>query len=128
MKKITITILLFSLTFMSLSYYGCATILGGSTDDVSLYSEPTGAKVFVNGENRGKTPISLSLKKNKEYEIEFKKDGFETKTWHLSYSLGAGWLILDILLAFVGLIVDAITGAWNGLDADKYKAILEPIK
>ena len=84
-----------------------------------------GAEVYLNGIKQGKTPTTLRLQKGNEYDIEFKLDGYESKTWRLGYSLGAGWLILDILAGLVGVIVDAATGDWNGFDNNKYKAVLE---
>ena len=123
MKK---TILL--LIIAPLFFTGCATIFDGSTDEVYLTSEPSGAKVIINGHERGTTPITLALKKKKDYNIEFIKEGYRKKTWYLSHSIGAGWIILDVLLGLVGIIVDAATGNWYGLDEDSYRAILEPEK
>lgn len=124
MKKLIPFILLFVL----MNYIGCATIFEGSKSDIDLSSEPSGAKVLVNGQNEGKTPIKLTVKKGKEYSIEFIKDGFQGKTIRLTYSIGAGWIILDILSGLIGVIIDAATGNWNGFDIDSYKANLEPIK
>ena len=124
-KNFKFVILLF-LLFSFILYNGCATIFSGGKDEVDLSSEPSGAKVLVNGQNRGKTPLTLSLKKGKEYQVEFVKEGFENKNLTLTYSLGAGWLILDILAGLIGIIVDAATGNWNSLDYDSYKAVLEP--
>jgi len=117
-----------SLITFSIVFSGCATIFSGSTDTVELSSEPTGAQVYVNGAKRGTTPVTLTLKKGREYNLEFRKDQYETKGMALNYSLGAGWLVLDILSGLVGIIVDAATGNWNGFELDKYKAILEPLK
>ena len=44
-------------------------------DMVTVFSEPGGAQIFVNGEDTGKqTPASLQLELNKQYIIEFRKD------------------------------------------------------
>lgn len=107
---------------------GCATIFSGSYDEVDLSSEPTGAKILVNGKDEGNTPMTVRLKKSKEYTIEFVKDGFQTKSLRMTYGLGAGWLILDILSGLVGIIVDAATGNWNSFDYDSYKANLRPVE
>jgi hypothetical protein len=122
LKKIFLIIML--LPF--LCYTGCATIFSGSKADIDLNSEPQGAKVLVNGNNEGKTPIKIVLKKGKEYSIEFVKDGYESKTIRLTYGVGAGWIILDILSGLIGIIIDAATGNWNGFDLDSYKANLKP--
>jgi hypothetical protein len=69
---------------------GCATILKGSTDTVSFSSDPSGAKVYVNGSLMGTVPIQLELKSNQTYTIEFRKEGYENKTVILNNSVGAG--------------------------------------
>lgn len=53
------------------------------------------------------------------------KDGFENKSLNMTYSVGAGWIILDILSGLIGVIVDAATGNWNEFDIQHYKANLE---
>lgn len=104
----------------------CAAILNGSKSEVSFDSDPRGAKVYDNGNLLGKTPISGELTKKKEHSIEFRLDGYDTKTQIISSSLGAGWLILDILLTgIIGIAIDAATQSWNGLDQDRVKVVLE---
>ncbi len=125
-KKFKFTLLLL-LLFSFIFYSGCATLFSGGKDELDLSSEPSGAKVLVNGQDRGKTPLTLSLKKGKEYQVEFVKEGYEKKSITMSYSLGAGWLILDILAGLIGIIVDAATANWNSLDYDSYRAVLEPV-
>ncbi len=104
---------------------GCATIFKGNHDMVDFSSDPAGAEVYVNGAPRGTTPINLKLESKRTYTIEFKKDGFETRTYTITNHVGAGWVILDVLAGLVGVIVDASTGAWYELDQDAVNAILE---
>jgi len=108
-----------------LLFNGCALIFKGTSEKVSFSSEPSGAKVYVNGQLMGNTPFELKLESKKTYTIEFKKDGYESKTVHISNSVGAGYIILDILFGFVPIIVDAATGAWYTLDQDNVNAVLE---
>lgn len=117
------SLILFSATFLTFS--SCATIFKGSTDDVNFSSDPTGAKVYVNGSLLGTTPLQLKLKSNKTYTIEFMKDGYETKTVILNNSVGAGWVILDILGGLIPVIIDAATGNWYELDQEHINAALE---
>lgn len=106
-------------------FNSCATLFKGSTDDVSFSSDPTGAKVYVNGNLLGTTPFQIELKSNKTYTIEFKKDGYETKTVVLNNSIGAGWVILDVLGGLIPIIIDAATGNWYSLDQENVNAVLE---
>lgn len=121
-KFLILLILLFSFTV----YSGCATIFSGSRDDVKFTSEPSQAKVLVNGTEKGNTPITVSLKKGKDYEIQIIKDGYQKKNFTLTYSLGIGWLILDIFAGLIGVVVDAVTGNWNVFEDDSFKAVLVP--
>lgn len=124
-QKITFIVILLLFTF---SLQSCATLFSGSYDEVTLSSEPSGAKILVNGMDEGNTPKTIRLKKSKEYTIEFVKDGFQNKSLRMTYGLGAGWLILDILSGLVGIIVDAATGNWDSFDYDSYKANLRPVE
>jgi hypothetical protein len=109
--------------FWSLS--GCATILAGKQKDVSFAADPNGAQVYVNGSLMGTTPVQIKLENNKDYTIEFKKEGYQTKTYFLNKGIGVGWLILDVLFGLVPVVVDAVTGDWNFLTTDNVKVLLE---
>lgn len=122
MKKIVTAMLLICI---SIAFSGCAAIFKGSNSSLNATSDPSGAKVYVNGEPYGKTPITLRLKSSKTYTIEFKKEGYETVTRNISNSVGAGWIVLDVLCGLVPVIIDAVTGAWYDLDQDHVNAILE---
>ena len=114
---------LFAVTVWLLS--GCATVFKGTSNNVNFSSDPSVAKVYVNGHLMGTTPVKLKLESKKVYHIEFKKEGFETKTFTITNHVGVGWVILDIVLGLVPVIVDAATGAWYELDQDNINAILE---
>lgn len=121
MKKFLI-ILAVSFVFLPV---GCASILKGSTEKVNFGSTPSEAKVYINGTLMGTTPFELNLKSNQSYTIEFRKEGFESKTVVVNNKLGAGWLILDLLLGGIPVIVDAITGDWMYLDQTNVNAALQ---
>ena len=129
MKKFYKIGLFFSfIAVASLIFSSCATIFKGSTDDVNFSSDPSGAKVYVNGMLLGTTPVQLELKSKNSYTIEFKKEGYETKTVVLNNSVGAGWIVLDVLFGLVPIIVDAATGNWYELDQEHVNGVLEEQK
>lgn len=113
------------LAVIALLFNGCATIFKGTSSNVDFSSDPSGAKVYVNGYLMGTTPVKLKLESKKVYHIEFKKEGYETKTFTITNHVGVGWVILDIFGGLVPVIVDASTGAWYSLDQDNVNAILE---
>ncbi len=114
------------LVAMSLLFTSCATLFGGgASQNVSFSSEPGGTKVFVNGTPMGTTPCELKLEKKKTYTVEFRKDGYQSYIFNISNSVGAGWIILDILGGLIPIIVDAATGSWYSLDQEHINAMLE---
>ncbi|OGC42847.1 hypothetical protein A2Y85_06170 [candidate division WOR-3 bacterium RBG_13_43_14] len=113
------------LAVIALFIHGCATIFKGSNEQVYVNSDPAGAKIYVNGALMGSTPVMLELKSSKTYNVEFRMDGYESKTYTLTNHLGAGWVILDVLCGLVPVVIDAVTGAWYGLDQDNIYLQLE---
>jgi len=107
-----------------LFFSGCATLFGPSEHPLSLNSQPEKATVYVNGIERGQTPLELQLKADQSYTIEFRKEGYETVTRVVNTEVGAGWVILDILGGLVPIVVDAATQNWNKLDQEAVDAIL----
>ena len=104
---------------------GCATIFKGSTDSCNFTSEPGGAKVYVDGILLGTTPVELELKSDATYSIEFRKEGYQSRTVILNSSVGGGWVVLDVLGGLIPIIIDAATGNWYELDKDHINAVLE---
>jgi len=111
----------------SVLFTGCAAILSSSTASVKFDSDPHGAKVYDNGTLLGTTPTEAKITKRKDHAVEFRLAGYESATKMLTSSAGGGWIVLDLLLGgIIGLVVDAASGAWNDLDNDYVKVLLEP--
>ena len=74
MKKIILG-LLFA---VSLSF-GSATIFSGGTQAISIESLPSGATVYVDGQLRGTTPMSVMMDKSlTAHSIRVQKEGYAT--------------------------------------------------
>jgi len=114
-----------ALMLACLYFSSCATLFKGSSSKVDFNSDPKGAKVYVNGNYRGETPIRLKLESKRTYEIEFRKEEYKSKIFNITNHVGAGWIVLDILAGLVPVIIDAATGAWYELDQKNINAILE---
>jgi len=108
MRKSVSVFLLFSIILLTSS---CATVFKGSREEINFNSDPQRAEVYVNGNLMGETPVALKLESKKGYTIEFKKEGFKTKTVNIANNIGVGWIILDVLFGLVPVIVDAATGS-----------------
>jgi len=123
MKRVIVAGLVLSMVAGALG--GCASILKGTSQDVFLVSEPSKAEIYIDGQLRGTTPLELELETDKMYVVEYRMDGYTTQTFNISNSIGAGWIILDVVCGLVPVVVDAVTGAWYSLDEDNISAVME---
>lgn len=97
----------------------CATIVSGSTQDVTFVSDPEGATVRVDGLPVGRTPLTVSLDTGKSHTVELSKEGYETQYATLSRSVSGGWIVADIFLTgCIGIVVDLVTGSIYKLKPD----------
>ncbi|MES1944800.1 hypothetical protein PC39_11812 [Salinisphaera sp. PC39] len=106
---------------------GCASIIHGSTQEVEVSSEPSKAEVFINGNLRGTTPLSLSLKRKKRHVITVSLPGYRNREIALERRVD-GWVWGNIILGgLIGLVIDASTGAMYRIEPDRLRAQLQPI-
>ena len=118
------TIASFTILVFLFMISGCATVFKGTNEEVQFHSDPQRAEVYVNGVKMGETPLTLKLESKKTYTIEFRAEGYESKTYNITNSVGAGWVILDILMGLIPVIIDAATGAWYGLSTHNVNMVL----
>jgi hypothetical protein len=118
-------ILLLITIFPLLMFNNCATIFKGTNDSVRFNSKPVGADIYINGQFAGNTPLKLSLKSNKTYFVEIKKDGYTSCRYQINNEIGAGWVILDIIGGLIPVAIDAVTGSWYYLEPDYLNCKME---
>lgn len=118
---------------------GCASIVSGSSQEVSINSKPEKADVRIfNNANveiwNSKTPTTVKLKRGDgffegaDYKVEISKEGYETKTLMISSSINGGWYIAGNLFigGFLGwLIIDPASGAMWKLEPEAINVTLE---
>jgi hypothetical protein len=105
---------------------GCGTLMGGSTQTIQVNSAPSSATLTTSPEaGTFSTPASLMLERKFSYTITATRDGYSSATARLTKTMRGGVLIADILLFPIGVIVDAITGAWYELEPSVVTMVLE---
>lgn len=68
--------LLLVLCWTAFSLQGCVTLLGKKTQSVIVTARPAGARVLVDGEFKGITPLALRVPRPTPHVIRFEKDGY----------------------------------------------------
>ncbi len=123
MKKTSTILLAATMLFMT----SCATLFTGTKQTVQINSRPSGAKVQVDGIDRGTTPVAVKLKKGNDGQVvTLKADGFETKTFQPE-TVFNGVAVLNLTnILFWG--IDAATGALWKYSPKFYEIELEPKK
>lgn len=115
---------------------GCGTIISGADHEILIESEPKGAKVTLLGNYLGETPLKVAVPRrgwgiesaprpdNPTLVLEIQ--GYAPAVVELRrYTNPATWL--NILNAFLGMIVDGITGAFWAFWPDHATVKMTPI-
>lgn len=93
----------------------CCSIVNGRTQSVAFKSTP-GARLYIDGQDRGNTPQEVYLERRKTYEIRLVAPGYEPYRTTLKGSI-SGWMLGNVLLGgFIGLGIDLATGAVYAFD------------
>jgi len=102
----------------------CATIIHGTSQDVSVSSNPSNAKVTVGGKEVGRTPIITDLKRKDKHIVKIELEGYQPYEIGITRKV-SGWIAGNILFGgLIGLAVDAISGGMYKLSPDQITAEL----
>ncbi|SEA22580.1 PEGA domain-containing protein [Bizionia paragorgiae] len=121
MKIIIKSFLLVSVLFLS----SCATIVSGSRQNVEITSEPSAATVFINEIEIGNAPVQKNLKRNQDYQLTLKLDGYKTYETKLERKFNAWYLGNISIGGLIGIIIDPITGAIHKLKPEEINGNLK---
>lgn len=116
-RKLTI-LMMSSIVLLSTS---CASIFTGSKRNVLFESDPSGAKVFVNGFEKGRTPVQIKVAADDR--VDFRLDDYRERV----VIMDSKFNLVAILNGFsiIGWGVDAITGSLKRVDTKYVKVTLE---
>ena len=103
---------------------GCATILGGGPNEsVRFESEPSDATVMIDGVERGRTPVSVELKRKDSHVVKMRKECYTHDKLYVTRTMRTGWAVADYIFLvptlYISVGVDYLTGAWYTFDKDR---------
>ena len=125
MKKLYHVLTIFILLIFAV---GCAAIIHGTKQDISVNSNPSGVNVYVMGVHKATTPAVIEVsRKDSNIILRFEKDGYEPVEIALDRSID-GWIWGNIALGgVIGLVVDFATGAAYKFTPDMVTANMEKL-
>ncbi len=96
---------------------GCGFILKGTRQTIEVRSAPDGAQVTTQPVTETiTTPASLNLERKNNYTLTFSREGYRSATFLITRDLDENILLFDIFYTLlIGVVVDAVTGAWYKL-------------
>ncbi len=103
---------------------GCATIMQGSTQRVSIGSTPAGASITVDGQPMGTTPAMVRLKRKDSHVLRLDLEGYAPFEMPLQRK-ASGWIAGNIIFGgLIGIVIDASTGSMYRLSPGTVDATL----
>lgn len=105
---------------------GCATVVNGTTQPVSLSSNPSGAEIYVDGQPMGVTPRVVTLSRGSDHYIELRKEGYLPHSVPLARQRSTATLGNIWIGGLFGMGVDALSGANYKFVPEYYNANLSP--
>jgi hypothetical protein len=94
----------------------CATLIHGSRAQVNVYSDPPGAKIYVDGEDKKKvTPNHVFIRRGGDHMLKLTHDGYRDASHTLNPRFN-GLVILDFVMYIVPGVLDLAVGANNLYD------------
>ncbi len=92
---------------------GCGTIMHGNKQLIKFTSKPPGARVLIDGEEKGITPCEISMSRAQTTTlVVLRKTGYEDYLYTLHW-MGSGWAWASLAIPIVGPLVDVISGSWG---------------
>ncbi|MFH1352763.1 MAG: PEGA domain-containing protein [bacterium] len=124
MKKRNL-LLFYALLFLGfVGIIGCATIIHGTRQGISISSTPSGASVTIDGRIEGKTPLMVDLSRKDRHLVKIELESCNSYEMYLNRS-ASGWVWGNIVFGGIpGLIIDAITGGLYKLTPEQVSAVL----
>ncbi len=120
--KRAVNLILFSAVLL---FTNCATVFTGTKETVMINSEPPGAKIYVDGFERGVTPAALRLKKSNDGQIiMLKAKGYEPFTFQPETDFNPVSILNLANLLFWG--IDFASGAFWKYNQKAYTLELTP--
>jgi hypothetical protein len=110
---------------VALATGGCATMFTGSTQQLTVSSQPPGARVMVNGAYSGVTPVALLLRTEHDYILTLQREGYRDTTGTVFREFNP--VAVLNLVSLVCWAIDLATGAIWRLSPGAVYVNMQPV-
>jgi hypothetical protein len=110
----------------SLFSVGCASIISGTSQLISVNSNVDGARVLMNGQMLGATPLTTQVKRGQEGILRVEADGYTPFTFALNKKINNVFWVNIFSGGLFGSSTDYSTGAMYEYEPSTFFAQLQP--
>jgi len=121
MNRITVIVVAAAL----LGTCSCASLLHGTTEQVTVMSDPSGATATLSNGGTHVTPFTMAVPRQQDLQFHFSKPGYQSTDVADDSHIEGGYLAADFF-TFIGWPIDAATGAYFAHQQSTVIAHLEP--
>lgn len=104
---------------------GCATILGGSSQTITVNANVSGAQVTLNGTPLGVTPLTTSMKRGQTGVLSVQSDGYQPYQIALNKKISTLFWVNIFTGGAFGSTTDAATGAMYEYEPSTFMVTLQ---
>lgn len=112
---------------LGLVFCGCATILQGSSQVISVNSNVDGAQVYLAGELLGSTPFSGEVERGAVGTLAVKAEGYQDFTFALNREISTVFWLNIFVGGVLGSATDLSTDALYEYEPSTFQAELRPL-
>jgi hypothetical protein len=116
----------YALAVCSLLGTSCATLLKGTSDEITVVSDPPGAEVTANESKKGPTPVSFTVPSKEDLNISITKAGYQQEDLQDPAKFRWGYEAWSFIEWVIPMVVDLSDGAAWGHEHLTMTAHLEP--
>ncbi len=113
--------------FLLIALNGCATIMHGTTQDIGITTDPSGADLLLDGELHYKSPAVKTMKRKEDHTLEISQEGYKREAVEIKGALSLAVAGDFLAGGVIGYGIDAATGAQRRLVPEKVEVRLRPL-
>jgi hypothetical protein len=110
---------------LGLSLTGCATILGGREQTITVNANVSGADVYLNQTLLGETPLTAKVKRGQEGVLRVTAEGYQPYQAALNKKISSLFWVNILSGGAFGSTTDYTTGAMYEYEPDTYMVTLQ---
>lgn len=112
---------------LGLALGGCATVINGSNQLLTVNTNVPGAQVFMNNVPLGVTPLIVSVRRGQEGVLSIQAPGYQPFQAPITKKINGIFFVNILIGGTTGSTTDYTTGAMYAYEPDTYYVTLQPM-